>query len=94
MNGTTLTHDAVLLPPGQAQVLAFVQAYYAVLHEPCPASVVARRLDRNPDTIREHFATLHRKGWLVGESSPAMPAEKARSIRLIKLPAPPANKTG
>ena len=86
MNGTTSTHSTVLLPPGQAQVLSFVQAYYAVLREPAPASVVARRLGRNPDTIRNHFATLHRKGWLVTDSSPATPAEKARRLRVIRLP--------
>jgi hypothetical protein len=86
MNGSTLTHDAVLLPPGQARILAFVQAYYAVAKEGCPARIVARRLERHPETIREQFAVLHQKGWLKTRSSPATPTDRARRLRIIRLP--------
>ncbi len=86
MNGSTLTADAFFLPPGQAKVLAFIRAYYAVTREACPATLISRRLDRNPDTIRDHFAALHRKGWLKTDSSPATPEEKALRFGIIRLP--------
>jgi hypothetical protein len=70
-NGTSLSRDFLLLPPGQARVLAFVRAYYDVVGEPCSASLVARKLGRDVGTIRDHFAALHRKGWLRTRESPA-----------------------
>jgi len=73
MNGTTLTLHMTLLPPGQARVLAFVEEYYAVAREPCPARLVARRFSLHHETVRETFSVLYRKGWLRTNSSPATP---------------------
>lgn len=57
----------------QEQVLALVEAVYAVTREPCPAGLVGRRLGISRDTVREHFAALSRKGWLVCASRAARP---------------------
>jgi hypothetical protein len=71
MSNSSLLRDAIVLPPGQARVLAFVRAYQEVVGEACPASIVARKLGRDIGTIRDHFEALHRKGWLKTSNSPA-----------------------
>lgn len=81
---STLLGHLTLLPPRQAEVLAFVERYYDAVGEGCPASVVARKLNKHPETIRDYyFPVLHRKGWLKGGSSPAVPAsDRDRSLNI------------
>lgn len=73
-----MTPAAAAEPPAltdrQAEILTFVSRYYEAVQEGCPSSLVARRLDLHHETIRRHFAELHRKGWLVTNASPATPA--------------------
>lgn len=62
----TLTHR-------QTEILVAIVAYWAAHGEGCPASLVSRQFSLHHQTVREHFAALHRKGWLVSESCPAVP---------------------
>jgi len=62
-----------VLTDRQAEVQAIVQVVYAATGEPVSARYVARRLGIYHEAVRGHFAALHRKGWLAGESSPATP---------------------
>lgn len=57
----------------QAEVYGFVLAYFRLVGEGCPAQAVADRFKLHHETVREHFAILHRKGWLAAENSPARP---------------------
>lgn len=61
----------------QAEVLEAIVAYCAVTAEPCPSRYLARRLSLHHTTVLEHFETLHKKGWLKGRSSPALPTSEA-----------------
>jgi hypothetical protein len=69
----TATAARAPLTDRQAEVFAAVSDYYAFMRDGCPASYVATRLHLHHETVRDHFAALHRKGWLVGETSPATP---------------------
>jgi DNA-binding MarR family transcriptional regulator len=62
-----------------------IARYNRVTGEPCPASHLARRFDRDHSTIQDHISALYRKGWLHGPNSPA----KARRW-LRKPPSTPA----
>jgi predicted HTH transcriptional regulator len=62
-----------VLPPQQAALLAEIRRVYAVTQEPVTASYLARRFKRHHETIREQLAALHAKGYLVAETSPAIP---------------------
>lgn len=75
MNGGTL--ESTPITDRQAEVMKLVQAY-CDFHgtDGCPASFVADRLKLHYSTVREHFAVLHRKGWLVSESCPATPTRR------------------
>jgi predicted ArsR family transcriptional regulator len=78
VNGTTITGIWYTAPPSpaQAQVLGLVSLYVEHFKRPCSASVIADALGRERSTIREHFEALHRKGWLVSNSSKAVPRPK------------------
>lgn len=55
----------------QRRVLERVDAYHRATGEACSASIIARWLSVHHSTVQEHFATLHRKGWLVNAQGPA-----------------------
>ena len=76
MNGDTLCYELTVLPPTQARVLAFVEEYYSLTKEGCPAQLAGRRFERSTNTIRSHFEALHRKGWLITDASPATPKKR------------------
>lgn len=57
----------------QAEIMAIVQVVYQATGERVAARYVARRLEINHEAVRQHFAALHRKGWLETEGSPAKP---------------------
>jgi DNA-binding IclR family transcriptional regulator len=60
------------LPTRQRRVLEVIQAYHeATGGQPCPSTVIARRLRVDVSTIRDHLAALHRKGWLRAPGAPA-----------------------
>lgn len=61
------------LTPRQTEILVVIVAYYVAHAEGCPASFVSRQFSLHHQTVREHFAALHRKGWLISESCPAVP---------------------
>lgn len=65
----------------QAEVLRIVVSYYRVTGEPCPSVIVAKRLRLHHETIRGHFGALYRKGFLVGDASPATPRRPFLSRR-------------
>jgi len=62
------------LTTAQRRVLEWIDRYVDMLDEPCPASVVARRMGLHRSTVEQHIAALHRKGWLVTSTSPTKPA--------------------
>jgi predicted ArsR family transcriptional regulator len=68
-----VTPPAPALTERQAEVFAFVAAYHALTHKPCPTHVVADRFRIHHEAVRGHFAALCRKGWLDGETSPPTP---------------------
>lgn len=60
------------LPTRQRRVLEVIQAYDAATGgQPCPSTVIARRMRLAVPTVRDHLAALHRKGWLRAPGSPA-----------------------
>ena len=65
----------------QAQVLDAIVDYTQVTQEACSSRYLARRFSVDHTTILDHFRTLHRKGWLRGHSSPAIPTPLALSHR-------------
>lgn len=77
----TIAADAPLTDR-QAAVLSIVAAYHDLVREPCPASLVARRLGIHHEAVRGHYAVLYRKGWLVAETSPAKPKRPFLARRL------------
>jgi predicted ArsR family transcriptional regulator len=78
LNGTSVTADFYFARPTpvQARVLELVERYYGMLKSPCPSTYVASQLGKHHETVREHFAALHRKGWLKAENSPATPTRE------------------
>jgi hypothetical protein len=63
--------------PRQQEVLDAILRYCRALRTPaCPASYVADQLHLDYQTVRrEHFAALHRKGWLLTDAAPARPRD-------------------
>jgi predicted ArsR family transcriptional regulator len=61
------------LTPRQREVFGLIRHYYEALEEPVPARYVAMKLNITHEGARHHLAALHHKGWLVGETSPAVP---------------------
>ena len=63
------------LPPTNRQLVVFseIVRYYESNGEACPVSYLARRLDVDPSTVRQHVQYLHRKGFLRSAGSPAVP---------------------
>lgn len=61
------------LPSRQRAVLDVIVQYYRVTLEPCPGSIVARRIGIHHSTVQEHIGALYRKGWLVTANAPAKP---------------------
>lgn len=57
----------------QRAVYDVISRYYKAVGEPCPASIVARRLKIQYTTARTHFTALARKGWLDRDITPATP---------------------
>ena len=73
IDGLDLDNRAALTPR-EAEMLDVVVAYYRATQEPCPASIVARRVAVSYSRVRrDGFRALHRKGWLLTDSSPATP---------------------
>lgn len=68
-----MTRRGAPLAPRQAEVLNAILDYYTFLHQACPVSYVAARLQIHHESARKHYAVLFRKGWLLGETSPATP---------------------
>ena len=65
------------LPTRQRRVLEVIQAYDAATGgQPCPSTVIARRMRLTVPTVRDHLAALHRKGWLRSPGSPAWLRDK------------------
>jgi len=60
----------------QSEVFLFVVRYHRLTDDGCPASVVANKLKIHHQAARDHFAALHRKGWLLTDSSPAIPRRR------------------
>lgn len=58
----------------QRAVLDFVRAYCRATGEPCPATIIARRMALHHSTVQEHLYALHRKGFLRAPNAPAVPA--------------------
>jgi len=54
-------------------VLDHIVQFYRATHEPCQASYLSRRLSIDHSTVRQHMSSLHRKGWLRGPNTPAVP---------------------
>lgn len=63
----------VQLTNRQTAVLSEIVRYYEATGEPAGVNYLARRLVLHHETIREHLASLYRKGWLLSETSPATP---------------------
>lgn len=62
------------LTPRQGTIFDLVDAYYRVTREPCPATIIARRLGVSYQAVRRNgFDALYRKGWLECPGSPATP---------------------
>ena len=61
------------LPPRQRAALDVIVRYYRATSEPCPASLVARRMSVHKSTVQEHLSALHRKGWLRTANAPSVP---------------------
>lgn len=60
-----------MLTTTQRRVLERIDAYERATGEACSASLMARWLSLHHSTVQEHFAALHRKGWLVSAQGPA-----------------------
>lgn len=75
--GETTDLRAAVAPPSsppsltarQAAVLSEITRYQE-LHGECRASWLAARLSISRNTVLEHAAALHRKGWLRSKESP------------------------
>lgn len=65
----------------QATVLDAIVEYVEVTQEGCPSRYLSRKFSVDHTTILWHFRTLHRKGWLRGYSSPAVPTPQALGHR-------------
>ncbi len=61
------------LPTQQRIVLEVVLQYHHMTGEACPASYLARRMRLHHSTVQQHLTALHRKGWLMTASGPAVP---------------------
>ena len=59
------------LPTQQRRVLELIEAYGVATEQPCPSTVIARRLRLHHSTVQKHLIALHRKGWLRSPGSPA-----------------------
>lgn len=59
----------------QRRTLETIRAYWEATGEPCPGSLLSRRLKLNRSTVMKHVAALHRKGWLRSSSAPAYPRD-------------------
>lgn len=59
----------------QRTLLEFIRAYHETTGEPCPGSMLARRLSVHHSTIQEHLSALWRKGWLLTPNAPATPRQ-------------------
>lgn len=57
----------------QRAVYDVISRYYKAVGEPCPASIVSRRLKIQYTAARSHITALARKGWLVQDITPATP---------------------
>ncbi len=66
------------LPTQQRAILEIVTQYYRLTGEACSASYLARRLRLHHSTIQQHLTVLHRKGWLVTATGPAVPRVAVR----------------
>jgi LexA DNA binding domain-containing protein len=62
------------LPTKQRVILELVIQYYRLTGEPCSASYLARRLRVHHSTVQQHLLVLHKKGWLLTATGPAVPA--------------------
>jgi hypothetical protein len=65
--------STLALTTRQRDVLDVVVRYYRAVEEPCPSTLVARRLGLHHERVRQHFQILHRKGWLRAPNAPAIP---------------------
>ena len=67
--------DALDLPltDRQREVLSEIVRYFDLISEPCPVPYLARRLEVDPSTVRQHVQYLHRKGFLRSGGSPSVP---------------------
>lgn len=61
------------LPSQQRAVLDIVVRYFRATGEPCPSTFIARKMNRDASTVREHLAALYAKGWMVTANAPAKP---------------------
>jgi DNA-binding GntR family transcriptional regulator len=61
------------LTPRQSAVLDLIRRDAAQLGEPVPAALLARQLGVSHERVRVLLSTLHGKGYLARESSPADP---------------------
>ena len=73
IDASARAQEPAALTARQVHVYLLVTRYYEAVGDGCPASHVARRLGIHPEAARSHFATLCRKGWLVSDTSPAVP---------------------
>lgn len=74
MSGTTISLEQ--LTTVQGKVLDEVMRYHHVTGEGCPAAYIARRLSVSHERIRQVFAALYDKGFLVSDVTPAIPAAR------------------
>ena len=69
----------------QVDVLKLVDLYHSTLGEGCTSTFVAKKLSLHHQTVREHFAALYRKGWLISETCPATPRQHWLEISTYRL---------
>jgi DNA-binding CsgD family transcriptional regulator len=70
-----------VLTERQAEVLGFIVKYHRLTGAGCAASIVAERLKIHHESARQHLMALHRKGWLMTSTSPAIPRRAYLSSR-------------
>lgn len=61
-------HSVKPLAARQRDVLVLIARFREATGEPPTVEYLARRLGIAPNTVREHLAALHRKGWLTSPS--------------------------
>jgi hypothetical protein len=72
------TPRVTALPFRQRAILEFVVRYHAVTGPGCPVAIVAHHFQLHHETVRVHYAKLHRKSWLATNTSPAIPIQGTR----------------